>query len=41
MTGIKVTMTKHSKLKEVDFNHLEFGKYTTDHMLLADFYHGQ
>lgn len=41
MTGIKITMTKHSKLKEVDFNHLEFGKYTSDHMLVADFYHGQ
>lgn len=41
MTGIKVTRTKHSKLKEVDFNHLEFGKYTSDHMLVADFYHGQ
>ena len=41
MTGIKVTRTKHSKLSEVDFNHLEFGKYTSDHMLVADYYHGQ
>ncbi|MBI5857225.1 MAG: branched-chain amino acid aminotransferase [Sphingobacteriales bacterium] len=41
MTGIKTTLTRNSKLKEVDFNHLEFGKYTSDHMLVADFYHGQ
>lgn len=41
MTGIKITRTKHSKMKDVDFNHLEFGKYTSDHMLVADYYHGQ
>ena len=41
MTDIKVTMTKQSKLAEVDFNHLEFGKYTSDHMLVADFLHGE
>jgi branched-chain amino acid aminotransferase len=41
MTGINVIKTKNSKLNEVDFNHLEFGKYTSDHMLVADFYHGQ
>ena len=41
MTDIKITRTKHSKLGEVDFNHLEFGKYTSDHMLVADFFHGE
>lgn len=41
MTGIKTTLAKNSKIKEVDFNHLEFGKYTSDHMLVSDFYHGQ
>ena len=41
MTGMKVNRTTNSKLSEVDFNHLEFGKYTSDHMLVADFYHGQ
>ena len=41
MTGIKVTKTKHPRLSEVDFNQLEFGKYPSDHMLVADFYHGQ
>ena len=41
MTDIKVTTTKHSKLSEVDFSHLEFGKYTSDHMLVADYYQGE
>jgi len=41
MTDIKVTKTKHSKLSEVDFNNLEFGRYTSDHMLVADFFHGE
>lgn len=41
MTDIKVTRTKQSKLTEVDFNHLEFGKHTSDHMLVADFFHGE
>jgi branched-chain amino acid aminotransferase len=41
MADIRTTVTKHSKLKEVDFNHLEFGKYTSDHMLVADFHHGK
>ncbi|NOT52665.1 MAG: branched-chain amino acid aminotransferase [Chitinophagaceae bacterium] len=41
LTGIKITKTKHSKLDEADFSNLEFGKYTSDHMLVADFYHGQ
>ncbi len=41
LTGIKVTKTKNSKLKDVDFNHLDFGKYTADHMLIADYAQGQ
>lgn len=41
ITEIKTIKTKNSKLSEVDFNHLEFGKYTSDHMLVADFYNGQ
>jgi branched-chain amino acid aminotransferase len=41
MTAIKVNKTKHSKLSEVDFSHLEFGKYTSDHMLVADFFQGE
>ena len=41
MTGFKVTRTKHSRLAEMDFTHLEFGKHTSDHMLVADFCDGQ
>jgi branched-chain amino acid aminotransferase len=29
--------TTKSRIKEVDFNNLEFGKYISDHMLVADF----
>jgi branched-chain amino acid aminotransferase len=34
---IKVTGTTQSRLSEVDFNHLAFGKMYADHMLVADF----
>ncbi|WP_291917751.1 branched-chain amino acid aminotransferase [Chitinophaga sp.] len=34
---IKVTGTTHSRLSEVDFNNLAFGKMYADHMLVADF----
>lgn len=34
---IKVTGTMQSRLSEVDFNHLAFGKMYADHMLVADF----
>jgi branched-chain amino acid aminotransferase len=40
-TGIRIIKTKHSGLAEVDFKHLEFGRYISDHMLVADFYHGE
>ena len=32
--------TKDSRIREVDFNHLEFGKYVSDHMLVCDFLGG-
>ncbi len=35
--GIPLRKTSHSKLNSVDFNHLEFGKYVSDHMLLCDY----
>ncbi len=41
MTGITVRKTTLSKLKEVDFNNLEFGKYTADHMLVCDYNNGE
>jgi branched-chain amino acid aminotransferase len=34
---ISVRKTLHSKLHEVDFKNLEFGKYVADHMLLCDY----
>lgn len=41
VTRIKVRKTAHSKLGEVDFNRLEFGKYISDHMLVCDYYDGE
>ena len=40
-TEISVRKTLHSKLNEVDFNHLEFGKYVADHMLVCDYGNGR
>ena len=37
LTEIPVRKTTHSRIQEVDFNNLEFGKYVSDHMLLCDF----
>lgn len=39
-TGIPVRKNPYSKLKEVDFNNLEFGKYVSDHMLVCDYANG-
>ncbi len=41
LTNFPVTKTTNSKLGEVDFEALEFGKYIADHMLVCDFNHGQ
>jgi branched-chain amino acid aminotransferase len=38
---IKITPVSKSKLSEVDFNHLEFGKIISDHMLITEFSHGK
>src|SRR5450631_308410 len=38
---IPVTRVKRSRLAEVDFDNLPFGKYFTDHMLEADFADGE
>jgi len=38
---IKVKETKHSKIHEVDFNALEFGKYVADHMFICDYADGE
>ncbi len=39
ITEIPVQKTSHSRIKEVDFDHLEFGKYVSDHMLLCEYVH--
>src|SRR5215213_927013 len=38
---IIIRKTKHSSLKEVDFDNLEFGKYIADHMLICDYIDGE
>jgi branched-chain amino acid aminotransferase len=40
-SAIPVQRTSKSRLKETDFNNLEFGKYIADHMLVADFKNGK
>jgi branched-chain amino acid aminotransferase len=37
---IKVTRTETSRLQDINFNNLPFGKYFTDHMLVADYEKG-
>ncbi len=41
LTGINIKRTIHSKIREVDFANLEFGKYIADHMLICDYYEGE
>jgi branched-chain amino acid aminotransferase len=40
-TSIPVQRIAKSRIKEVDFNNLEFGKYIADHMVVADFKDGK
>jgi branched-chain amino acid aminotransferase len=37
---IKVRKTLHSRIHEIDWDHLEFGEHATDHMLICDYQHG-
>ncbi len=39
--NIEVTRTKSSKLSNIDFNNIPFGKYTSDHMFVMDYTNGQ
>lgn len=39
-TSIKVSRVPVSRLKEVDFSNLEFGKYMSDHMTVVDYDNG-
>lgn len=36
-----VTQSSNSRIKEVDFDHLEFGKYVSDHMLVCNYARGE
>ncbi len=38
---IKITQVKESRLSSVDFENLSFGKYFSDHMLVADYADGK
>ncbi|WP_262247182.1 branched-chain amino acid aminotransferase [Parapedobacter soli] len=40
-TAIRVEQTQQSRLSQVDFNDLKFGKILSDHMLVADYADGQ
>jgi len=41
LKDIKVTLTKSSKLKDISLENIPFGKYFTDHMLVADYENGK
>lgn len=38
---IKITKTEKSNISNIDFNHLPFGKFYSDHMFVADYIDGQ
>lgn len=38
---IKITKTENSKLKDIDFEDIPFGKYTSDHMFIMEYADGQ
>ena len=38
---IKITKTENSKLKDIDFDNIPFGKNTSDHMFIMDYANGQ
>ena len=41
IADIPVRKVNHSRIKEVDFDQLEFGKYIADHMLVCDYANGE
>jgi branched-chain amino acid aminotransferase len=41
MPEIKIKRTEASRLSTVDFENLSFGKYFSDHMLVAEYYEGK
>src|SRR5690606_29297194 len=40
-TPIPVERTTRSRISEIDFNNLEFGKYISDHMVVASYSRGE
>jgi branched-chain amino acid aminotransferase len=40
LTEIQVTKTSHSKINSLNWDHLEFGKYVSDHMFLCHYQNG-
>lgn len=40
-TGIPVKLTTNSNLKQVDWDHMEFGKYISDHMFRCQYKNGE
>jgi branched-chain amino acid aminotransferase len=38
---IKIIKSKNSKLKDIDFNNIPFGKHTSDHMFVMDYADGK
>ena len=41
VTEIPVSRTRYSRIQDVDFDNLEFGKYVSDHMLICDYTGGE
>lgn len=41
LTAIHVRKTNHSRISEVDFDNLHFGKHVSDHMLVCDYADGE
>ena len=41
MPDIKITLSNHSRINEVDFTSIPFGRICTDHMAVADYIDGQ
>ena len=38
---MNITLSKKSKIKNVDFNNLPFGKIFSDHMFVCDYFNGK
>lgn len=41
VSNIKIEKTQHSKINEVDFENIKFGKQFSDHMFIADYKNGE